>query len=62
MKIIVLVKQVPDMEKVKFDREKGVVDRKSAGTEINPFDLNSSFVVKIQKEAWKRCNQKSYHP
>lgn len=41
MKIIVLVKQVPDMEKVKFDREKGVVDRKSAGTEINPFDLNA---------------------
>jgi len=33
MRIIVLIKQVPDMEKVKFDREKGVVDRKSAGTE-----------------------------
>ena len=41
MKIVVLIKQVPDMEKVKFDREKGVVDRKSAGTEINPFDLNA---------------------
>lgn len=41
MNIIVLIKQVPDMEKVKFDREKGVVDRKSAGTEINPFDLNA---------------------
>jgi electron transfer flavoprotein beta subunit len=41
MRIIVLIKQVPDMEKVKFDREKGVVDRKSAGTEINPFDLNA---------------------
>lgn len=40
-KIIVLVKQVPDMEKVKFDSEKGVIDRKSAGTEINPFDLNA---------------------
>lgn len=40
MRIVVLIKQVPDMEKVKFDREKGVVDRKSAGTEINPFDLN----------------------
>lgn len=35
MKIIVLVKQVPDMERVKFDREKGVIDRSSAGTEIN---------------------------
>jgi electron transfer flavoprotein beta subunit len=29
------------MEKVKFDSERGVVDRKSAGTEINPFDLNA---------------------
>lgn len=41
MNIIVLVKQVPDMEKVKFDREKGVVDRSSASAEINPFDLNA---------------------
>jgi len=41
MNIVVMVKQVPDMEKVKFDREKGVIDRKSAGTEVNPFDLNA---------------------
>lgn len=41
MKILVLIKQVPDMEKVKFDREKGRIDRSSAGTEINPFDLNA---------------------
>jgi len=41
MKIVVLIKQVPDMEKVKFDREKGRIDRSSAGTEINPFDLNA---------------------
>jgi len=41
MTIIVLIKQVPDMEKVKFDRDKGRVDRSSAGTEINPFDLNA---------------------
>lgn len=41
MKIIVLIKQVPDMEKVKFDWERSVIDRKSAGTEINPFDLNA---------------------
>lgn len=41
MRIVVLIKQVPDMEKVKFDSERGVVDRKSAGTEINPFDLNA---------------------
>lgn len=41
MNIVVLIKQVPDMEKVKFDSERGVVDRKSAGTEINPFDMNA---------------------
>lgn len=41
LKIGVFVKQVPDMEKVKFDTEKGVIDRKSAGTEVNPFDLNA---------------------
>jgi electron transfer flavoprotein beta subunit len=41
MRIIVLVKQVPDMENVTFDRVRGVVDRNSAGTEINPFDLNA---------------------
>lgn len=39
--ILVLVKQVPDMTAVQFDRERGVIDRASAGTEINPFDLNA---------------------
>lgn len=41
MNIVVLIKQVPDMDKVKFDSEKGLVDRTSAGVEINPFDLNA---------------------
>lgn len=41
MQIIVLIKQVPEMDRVKFDSEKGVIDRKSAGVEINPFDLNA---------------------
>lgn len=41
MNILVLVKEVPDMERVKFDREKGVVDRSSAEAEINPFDENA---------------------
>lgn len=41
MNIIVLVKQVPDMDTVKFDQEKGTVDRSSAGKEMNPFDLNA---------------------
>lgn len=41
MNILVLVKEVPDMTKVKFDCEKGVVDRSSAESEINPFDINA---------------------
>lgn len=41
MKIIVLVKVVPDMERVRFDSERGVIDRTSAENEINPFDLNA---------------------
>ncbi len=41
MNIAVLIKQVPDMNKVRFDSEKGLVDRTSAGVEINPFDLNA---------------------
>jgi len=41
LNIIVLVKQVPDIEKVRFDYEKGRLDRSSAGAIINPFDLNA---------------------
>jgi electron transfer flavoprotein beta subunit len=39
--IIVLVKQVPDIEKVKFNKETGKLDRSSAGVITNPFDLNA---------------------
>lgn len=41
MKIIVLIKQVPEIEKVRFDYERGRLDRSSAGVETNPFDLNA---------------------
>jgi len=41
LKIIVLVKQVPVMSQVKFDVDRGKVDRSSADVEINPFDLNA---------------------
>jgi electron transfer flavoprotein beta subunit len=41
LNIIVLVKQVPEIEKVRFDHEKGRLDRSSAGAVINPFDLNA---------------------
>jgi electron transfer flavoprotein beta subunit len=39
LRIVVPIKQVPDMTAVKFDTEKGTVDRSSAAAEINPFDL-----------------------
>jgi len=39
--IIVLMKQVPEMEKVRFDIETGRIDRSSAKNETNPFDLNA---------------------
>lgn len=41
LKLVVLIKQVPDITKVRFDLEKGRVDRSSAEAEINPFDLNA---------------------
>ena len=41
LKIIVPVKQVPVMSQVKFDVDRGKVDRSSADVEINPFDLNA---------------------
>jgi electron transfer flavoprotein beta subunit len=39
LRIVVPIKQVPDMKQVKFDTEKAKVDRSSADVEINPFDL-----------------------
>ncbi len=50
MHIIVLAKQVPDIEKVKFLRETNRVDRKSADSEINPFDLNALEAAQQMKE------------
>ncbi|MHB1392160.1 MAG: electron transfer flavoprotein subunit beta/FixA family protein [Clostridia bacterium] len=51
MKLIVLIKEVPDMAKVRFDSEKGVVDRSSADAEINPFDINAlQTAVDLKKE------------
>jgi len=39
--LVVLIKPSPDIEKVRFDTVRGVVDRSSAPLEINPFDLNA---------------------
>lgn len=41
MEIIVPIKHVPDIGRVKFDTERGRIDRTSAPAEINPFDLNA---------------------
>ncbi len=41
IRIIVPVKQVPDISQVKFDTEQGRIDRGSAEAVINPFDLNA---------------------
>lgn len=49
--IVVLVKQVPEIDKVKFDIEGGTIDRSSAGVEINPFDLNAlEAAIQIKEE------------
>ncbi len=40
-RIVVPVKQVPDMQRVKFDTKAGRVDRSSAPGVINPVDLNA---------------------
>ena len=50
MHIIVLAKQVPDIEKVKFLKDSNWVDRKSADAEINPFDLNAIEAAQQMKE------------
>lgn len=55
MKIIVPIKQVPDMSQVKFNIEQGRVDRHSAGVEINPFDLNAIEAAVQIKEKSDGC-------
>ncbi len=40
-RIAVPVKQVPDMERVRFDTEAGRVDRSSAPGVVNPVDLHA---------------------
>ncbi len=51
LNIVVPIKEVPDIEEVNFDREKGRIDRSSATTEPNPFDLNAlGEAVKLKEE------------
>lgn len=63
MEILVLIKQVPEMERVQFDAEKGRIDRKSAGVEVNPFDLNAlEAAVSIKEELGARVTALSMGP
>lgn len=63
LKLIVLIKPVPDIAKVKFDVEKGRVDRSSAEIEINPFDLNAlEAAVQIKEKLGGRVTAISMGP
>ncbi len=49
MRIVVLVKPVPDINRVRFDAEKGRVIREGVPLEENPFDLHAlEFALKIK--------------
>ena len=63
LNIIVLLKQVPDIEKVKFDFKTGRIDRSSAEAVINPFDLNAlEAAVEIKEEVGARITVISMGP
>jgi len=50
--IVVLMKAVPDIERVRFDEATGRIDRRSAKLEPNPFDLNAlEAAVRIKEQA-----------
>ena len=50
-RIVVAVKQVPDMERVKFDTVAGRVDRSSAQGVVNPVDLHAlEMAMRIRDE------------
>ncbi len=51
LELVVLLKQVPEIDKVIFDKEEGRIDRSSADTTTNPFDLNAlEEAVKIKEK------------
>jgi len=63
LNVIVLVKQVPEIEKVRFDREKGRLDRGSAGAVVNPFDLHAlETAVRIRESAGGKVTALSMGP
>uniref|UniRef100_A0A7J3SM06 Electron transfer flavoprotein subunit beta/FixA family protein n=1 Tax=Fervidicoccus fontis TaxID=683846 RepID=A0A7J3SM06_9CREN len=63
MQIIVLMKPVPDMEKVKFDTEKGTIIRESSELQINPFDLHAiELAVQIKEKVGGQVTVMSMAP
>jgi len=61
--IVVPIKYVPDIEKVKFDVEKGRIDRSSAPGEINPLDLHAlEAAVQIKEELGRTVTVVSMGP
>ena len=63
LNIIVLLKQIPDIEKVRFDFKTGRLDRRSAEAVINPFDLNALEVaVEIKEKVGARITAISMGP
>ncbi len=63
MEIIVPLKEVPDIEKVRFDREKGRIDRSSAESGPNPFDLNAlEEAVRMKEEVGGKVTVVSMGP
>lgn len=46
----IVVKQVPDVEGVKFDTEKQRIDRSLASAGTNPFDLDNVWLWRSEKE------------
>ncbi len=63
LQIIVLMKPVPDMEKVKFDTEKGTIIRESSELQINPFDLHAiELAVQIKEKVGGQVTVMSMAP
>lgn len=59
MKIAVLIKQVPDTDKLEIDKETGTLHRGNAGTIVNPFDLHAleeALKIKEYLESTKKAH------
>jgi len=61
--MVVLMKPTPDITRVRFDTERGTVDRSSAELEVNPFDLHAiEEAVRIKEKLGGRVTVISMAP